>query len=410
MSKPIGNKIIPFDSDFDVELSFTWNGNQAYANRLIIYDANTLSVVYDKKISSFIHSHTLPAKTLSNGKKWIYQFQVFDMEDIESELSDKMFFQTFKTPVFYFYELNEGQTINTASYEARIYYNQEDYESLQSYKFYIYDGTKNLLSESQTLYDSNNIKYIYKGLENHTVYYLKCHGLTANGIDVDTGYVSIYTDYQAPSAYSIMYAENDPFHGYIKYHTNIKVIQYNGNNIFNFQDGMIDLRNNSIYYDRGFVMEDDFTLDICGMYLNKCQTLLELRNTKYSLKLSSYTYFDNTTRYKIIVPNGLSNYVLYSRPVNIINNEIVCIRIKRIKDIYQLDVLLKNGPSFENSNIWFGQQMPSGSGGVLKKYDDWITSPNLFTYVTDINTINIYHSKEKPLDVNIDDIWIQKEE
>ncbi len=404
MAKPIVNKIIPFDAEINKEISFTWNGNQSYANRLIIYNADSMETVYDKKITTFTHSHTIPAKTLKNGKKWIAQFQTFDIDDSKSDLSDKLYFQTFKTPLFYFYGLENGQTIHSASYEAQIYYLQEDYEDIQSFRFYLYDGTKTLLKESDTLYDSEHIKYIYKGLDNHTVYYLKCHGITANGMEIDTDYVEIYTDYKMPSTYGIIYAENDPLHGYIKYHTNIKVIQYNGNKTFNFVNGMIDLRNDNdgIYYDEGFVIEDNFTLKLRGMYLNQTAKILELRNTKYSLTVESFLYDDGTTRFKLTVPNGLGNYILYSDAISFQPTEMTCVWIRRINDIYQLEILVD--PDFTNeNNIWYGQQMP---GSSLEVYDSWIDAPNLFTYSVNRDEMNIHFSDSEPGETKTDDLWI----
>ena len=290
MAKPIVNKIAPFDASLDKTFTFSWNGNQSYANRLIIYNADSMEPIYDRKISTFPHTHILPASTLTNGKKWAAQFQTFDVDDTASELSDKSYFQTLKTPLFYFYGLENGQILQSAFYDAQIYYLQEDYEDIQSFKFYLYDGTKTLLSESETMYDSTKIRYQYKGLDNHTVYYFRCHGMTVNGMEIDTGYIQIYTDYRRPGKYSIIYAENDPLHGYIKYHTNIAVIQYNGSKTFHFENGMIDLRgdNEGIYYDKGFVIDGDFTLKLRGMYLNQTATILELRNTKYSIIVSSY--------------------------------------------------------------------------------------------------------------------------
>lgn len=404
MAKPIVNKIIPFDAETDKEVGFTWNGNQSYANRLIIYNADTLEAIYDKKITTFTHSHTIPARTLKNGKKWIAQFQTFDADDTESGLSNKLYFQTFKTPLFYFYGLEDGQTIRSASYEAQIYYLQEDYEDIQSFRFFLYDGTKTLLKESDTLYDSNKIKYIYKGLDNHTIYYLKCHGITVNGMEIDTGYIEIYTDYKMPSTYGIIYAENDPLHGYIKYHTNIKVIQYNGNKTFHFENGMIDLRNDEegIYYDEGFVIEDNFTLKLRGMYLNQTARILELRNTKYSLTVESFLYDDNTTRFKLTVSNGLGNYILYSDAISFQATEMTCVWIRRIHDIYQLEILVD--PDFTNeNNIWYGQQMP---GSALETYDSWVDAPNPFTYVVNKEGINVHCLDAEPDEPETDDLWI----
>ena len=100
MAKPTVNKIAPFDASVDKTFSFSWAGSQPYANRLIIYNADSMEPIYDRKISTFPHTHTLPASTLTNGKKWAAQFQTFDVDDTASELSDKSYFQTLKTPLF----------------------------------------------------------------------------------------------------------------------------------------------------------------------------------------------------------------------------------------------------------------------------------------------------------------------
>lgn len=402
MAKPTVNKIAPFDASVDKTFSFSWAGSQPYANRLIIYNADSMKPIYDRKISTFPHTHTLPASTLTNGKKWAAQFQTFDVDDTASELSDKSYFQTLKTPLFYFYGLENGQILQSAFYDAQIYYLQEDYEDIQSFKFYLYDGTKTLLSESETMYDSTKIRYQYKGLDNHTVYYFRCHGMTVNGMEIDTGYIQIYTDYRRPGKYSIIYAENDPLHGYIKYHTNIVVIQYNGSKAFHFENGMIDLRgdNEGIYYDKGFVIDGDFTLKLRGMYLNQTATILELRNTKYSIIVSSYLYEDGTTRFKLDVPNGLGHYILYSDAIAFNPTDMVCVWIRKVNDIYQLEIIAD--PDYvDTENIWYGQQMPP----TPDVYDIWVDAPNLFTYPVNKDDMATYYSDEEPPDADINDIW-----
>lgn len=402
MAKPIVNKITPFDAATEKTVSFSWNGSQSYANRFIIYHADTMDIVYDRKISTFPHTHIIPAGTLANGKKWLAQFQTFDINDAASELSDKLYFQTLKTPLFCFYGLEDGQTLPSASYDAQIYYLQENYEDIQSFRFYLYDGTRTLLSESETMYDSTDIRYQYKGLDNHTIYYFRCHGMTVSGMEVDTGYIRIYTDYRQPDKYSIIYAENDPLHGYVKYHTNIVVIQYNGGKTFRFENGMIDLRgdNEGIYYDTGFVMDGDFTLKLRGMYLNQTATILELRNTKHSIIVSSYLYEDGTTRFKLDIPNGLGHYILYSDALAFDSTDMVCIWIRKVNDIYQLEVMAD--PDYtDTDNIWYGQQMPPNPG----TYDIWVDAPNPFTYVVSKDDMKTHYSDSEPANADVNDIW-----
>lgn len=418
--KPIVNKITPFDSEFDNEFSFNWDGAMSHANRLIIYDSKTMDVVYDKKIHTSTLTHILPKKTLENGLKWIAQFQTFDVDDKASDLSDKVLFYTFKTPQFYFYEMADaynikeleyGKTITTSSYQSAVYYLQENYEDLQSYKFYLYDGTKTQLLESETMYSSSSIRYHYKGLENHTLYYFRCIGITANGMDVDTGYVQIYTDYEEEAHYGVLYAENDAEHGYIKYHTNIVVIQYNGTKKFKYIDGLIDLREDSIYYDTGFVIDDDFTLKLRGMYLNRTNTLLELRNNMFSLVLSSYLYDDGTIRFKLTVPNAVSKYILYSQPLTFGERDMVYIAIRRKNNIYKLDVHVDE-MTILDSTMFYGQQKPMDDAVRL---DTWIDDDKPLTHrVAEENIIKHLETIEPKCLPLVDDIdwdyeWMGKD-
>lgn len=410
MTKPIVNKTVPFDAEFDAILSFNWDGNQSHANELIIYDAKTLEEVYRNKKETFELQQTLPANTLVNGKKWMAQFISYDVNDVASEVSDKLLFHTYKTPLFYFAEIVDEFTVNkieneyiikAPSYLATIYYTQADYEDLQSHKFYLYDGTKTQLLESDTFFNSYNIEYNYTALDNHTVYYLRCVGITVNGMEIDTGYLEVYTDYQEPDKYNVIYAENDPEHGYIKYHTNIVIIKYKGENDFKYVDGLIDLRNDSIYYDEGFVIKDDFTLKLRGMYLNRTNTLLELRNTIYHLILSSHLYDDGTIRFKLTVFNGVSNYILYSIPLSFEERDMVHIAIRRKNDIYKLEVFVDELYEFEN-NYWFGIQIPP----TPSRYDIWIDDSKPMTYMVEKEYIEKNLELEEPTGYAWQEIWI----
>ena len=72
MSKPVVNRINPFDGSKDYTVSMSYLGNMPYSNRVIVYDAITLSVVYDSTTTNtkFSIDHTIPSNTLVNGKKY----------------------------------------------------------------------------------------------------------------------------------------------------------------------------------------------------------------------------------------------------------------------------------------------------------------------------------------------------
>ena len=94
MAKPQINKINPLDATKDNIISMSYVGNMPYSNRIVIYDATTLAVLYDNTSTNTNYSieHTIPANTLTNGKKYAIQGQVFDINGNASALSDKAYF------------------------------------------------------------------------------------------------------------------------------------------------------------------------------------------------------------------------------------------------------------------------------------------------------------------------------
>ena len=121
MAKPYIQKILPFDANKDREISLSWTGNRSQANRIIISDYETNTVIFDDTVSSFALKHTIPAHTLTNGKKYVIQAQTYDVENNASALSDKVLFFVFETPDFYFKDLPENKPINNSTFTANIY-------------------------------------------------------------------------------------------------------------------------------------------------------------------------------------------------------------------------------------------------------------------------------------------------
>ena len=267
IARPIVQKIQPFDSTKDYEISLLWSGNRAHANRIIICDNETNNVVFDDMVSSFSLKHTIPAYTLKNNQRYTIQAQTYDIENIPSALSNKVLFYTFSTPDFYFEDLSDNPIIANSSFTATIHYYSDEWEDISKYVFYLYDATKKQLLQSSEMTDNYDISYTYKGLDNNTVYYVRCVGVTVNGMELDTGYVEITVKYENPNTYARIYATPLPSQGCIQVSTNLIIIQYNGTDEFEYIDGMIDLRDKTLYYDEGFLIEDDFTVIIRGMNL-----------------------------------------------------------------------------------------------------------------------------------------------
>lgn len=326
-------------------------GNRAHANRIIIYDNETNNAVFDDTISSFALKHTIPAHTLKNSKKYIIQAQVYDIENVPSALSNKVLFYTFATPDFYFEDLSENPIISNSSFTATVHYYSDDWEDMGKYIFYLYDASKKQLLESNEMTDGFDISYTYKGLDNNMVYYIRCMGVTVNGMELDTGYVEITVKFENPNTYARIYATPLSSQGCIQVSTNLIIIQYNGTEEFEYIDGMIDLCDKILYYNEGFLIEDDFSIIIRGTNLWQQADLLKMSNGTYELTLSSHIY-EGKLRFRLIVPNGVSNYLLYSDEQVFDNKDMVTIIIRRKNNAYQLKTFIQETVAMDT--LWLG--------------------------------------------------------
>lgn len=403
MARPIINKIQPFDSTKDYEITLSWLGNRAHANRIIIYDNETNNVVFDDTVSSFALTHTIPAYTLENSKKYVIEAQTYDVENIPSAMSNKVLFFTFATPDFYFENLEDNPVIDNSSYTAFVHYYSEDWEDISKYKFYLYDSSKKQLLESNEMTDDLDISYTYKGLDNNTVYYIRCVGVTVNGMEIDTGYTEITVRFENPNDYARIYATPIPKQGWIQVSSNLIIIQYNGTDEFDYIDGMIDLRDKTLYYDEGFLIEGDFTVIIKGINLWQTNDIFKMNNDKYGLTLSSRIYNNGNLRFRLMVPNGVANYLLYSEPLVFDNKDMVTIMLRRKNDVYQIKVFLDLNFTTEEGNIWYGSERPPQR--LMENYDMWIDTDEE-TYVVDRDEFEEYFDEEEPENAEKDDLWL----
>lgn len=403
MAKPYINKIVPFDGNKEYEISISWTGNRSHANRIIIYDNETNDIVFDDLVSTFSLKHTIPAYTLNNGKAWVIQAQTFDEENISSALSDKVLFYTFETPTFHFSNLPENSKITNASLAASVYYYSSDWENISSYVFYLYDSTKKQLLESSTLNDDVNISYIYRGLENNTDYYIRCVGRTVNNMPLDTGYVLVNVRYENPNTYARIYSTPRPEQGCVHVATNLIIVQYNGTDSFEYEDGMIYLKDKTLYYDEGFEIQNNSTFILRGMNLWQNANLLKSKNknSEYELCLSSHIYANGQLRFRLTVQNGVGTYLIYSSPQVFENEDMITIAIRRKNNIYQLEVFIELNYSKEG-NTWYGTQRPING---LSNYDIWIDSPGS-TYMVDKDTVMTYIQNDEPVNAKLYDVWI----
>ena len=320
MAKPIIKEIIPFDATESFMVEFSWTGNMAYNNHMIIYDAETLVPLYDNTYPGRYYrlDHEIPAGTLQNGGKYAVTISVLDMNGTESVPSDKYYFLTLATPTFNFTNVVDGQELNNAVFTANVEYTQANHEPLASYQFHLYNDVQNLVYSSEIMYDVNNISYTYKDLENTADYYFRCTGVTKKNISVDTGMVHVTTYYQNPSIYARIYAENDDMTGFIHYFSNIVVIEPDEFD-YELDESFVNLLDKPIRYTKDYVIPKDATIAIRMKDCNKATEFMLCKNgddpvySLYTLKNED----DYSIRFVLRVFGDPSDYVQYSIPYTI---------------------------------------------------------------------------------------------
>lgn len=408
MSKPQINVIKPFDAKNDFAVTMTYVGNYPKRNKIIVYDAITLNEIYQNitNVNKFEIENTIPAGILINGKKYAIQGSVIDENGNESALSDKIYFWCFETPSFYFKNISNEDKFNTASIFATLVYEQSDWEDIREFRFYLYDEVKSLLTESEAFFTTDELTYAYRGLEDDKFYYIRAIGSTINGIQMDTGYIKIFVNYENHGKYKLIQAECNEKNSVVTYQTNFVVIHPSDMDTeYEYMNGWINLLDKTLVYDQDFVFNGDFTASIRCRDVYRNTTILKCYNENEGFTLTTYVYDNGEMRFKLTVPNGLCNYILYSEPLIPDITDVIAVHIRRINNIYELFVFIEQDYSME-ANMWFGSTRPTSA--ILTQYDIWIDNGEPGIVRIDKDDVNIFYRELEPtLLVEKDyDIWI----
>ena len=407
--KPVINKITPFDASLGGIISMAYNGELPYRNRVIIYDAVTFESVYDRTVTNYSMEHAVPAGALQNGKKYAAQGQVFNSLGVASELSDKGYFWALTTPTFCFSNISNEDMLNKASFFASLSYSQAEGEKISEYRFYLYDDVKKLLLESEAFYNGKNFNYAFKGLEDDKFYYIRARGATANGISLDTGFVKVFVNYENPKDYKLIDARCNGGNSVVTYQTNFVAINPSQSSdaagAYEFDSGHINLIGKTLVYDSEFIVSGDFTMTIKMKSYDADSALLKCSNENCGFTITTPMDDKGDVRFKLSVPNGICNYILYSNPIAYDISDIVTLHIRRINGIYQLYCFVGEGRGLYN-NMWFGVQEPAGAEMAI--YDAWINVDDEECVIINKDNVNTLLMKDEPVLLADEkyDIWI----
>ena len=347
MAKPIIYNLKAMNCEESNTISFSYSGGLIKKSTISVRSATNNTLVYSGTYNSAREQFIIPANSINvsqYGTQYYIQIKVTENDDTESPWSDTKFAVFIRTPSFAFSNVTDMMQVHQSFLNAELSYSQADGELLQEYAFYIYDYSKELLSNSSIRHDLDDMTYVYNGLEDG-VFYVRARGTTVHGYQVDTGFVEIIVDYVIPEIYTTFLLTNNYNGGYITYETNIVSIDYTGDEEFDFIDGYINLLDKSIYYDQGFTITDNATFIVKGKQLlgnNKKFFEVYDIDKNYGFYITMYGYDDNTIRYKLIGIGSLSNYVLYSPAMTVNSTDEITFWIRRKDGLYLFKVY-KNG-------------------------------------------------------------------
>jgi len=127
-----------------------------------------------------------------------------------------------------------------------------------------------------------------------------------------------------------------------------------------------------------------------------------MSNGQLGLTVSSRIYTDGTLRFRLLVPNGTGNYLLYSAPQVFDNTDMITVAVKRKNNIYQLEAFVELG-NIEEGNMWYGTERPNRN--LIHDNDSWVDTEEP-TYMVDKDFCTTHLNSSEPLNAVLNDLWL----
>lgn len=223
MAKPILNDITVFDATEGTTIYFllygradsvTWYAHDNETGKQVATGTAELSGLMANK------SFPFPAGKLTN-KAYPYFLRIETVyQGKKSELSDPMLFYCKTRPILAFANLSPStpNTVSTSMAQFELNYTNviAEGESLNTYQYFLYDASKELIMESREYYGDIANGFLVDGFTNNAIYYLRGMGTSINGYQFDTGYLTLQVSYAVELNRALLSAENDEKNGVVR--------------------------------------------------------------------------------------------------------------------------------------------------------------------------------------------------
>lgn len=226
LTTPILNDIRTFDAHDGYEFMFNVvGGSQIVGNNLVVEQIDDNAVVYNTIQEGFNFRHRLPPSVLNNGMNYRAKIRTRDINGNWSAFSTAKLFWCYSKPQLSITTIdygNQNRVYNqTVLFETT--YSQAENESMQSYRYLLYNSNKDLLNSFSEVFASGSSPLTQEiaGLENGALYYLEVKTLSPSGNAGTTGLIHFRPFYVAPKLIVTLTPENLPDQGAIKVNANI---------------------------------------------------------------------------------------------------------------------------------------------------------------------------------------------
>lgn len=372
--------ITPIDAEVGGIIKFSWQGNQAFKNRCIIKENETNDVVYDKTIETFKYEHSidLTVAALENGKKYNAFITVFDKDNNESDIqSIGASFLCLKTPSFSFGNISDDSVISSSSYTFTLNYSQENGELLDSWSMTLYSISHTILSSTGTKYDTSDLSHTFQGFSNRNQYAVRAVGKTINGVDVDTGFVTISVTYSIKDIFSLLDPINVKSQGGIHLRSNIVSSEGHAKNEpYYIQGEFVDLTNNELSYTEGYALKGDFSFAMVFYGAEPNDEVLTMRtgndnelDISVTYRLGKFGVDYLVCQYELRVTTRWRTSVYYSNIIDLPEyDDKIGVLITRENNYYNIEIINFGGSSneFDKTKIYY----LDGDGMYLVNEDD----------------------------------------
>lgn len=338
MAIPILRRVVPFSATEDYTFRFDIAGvsQQIFYNELEIkLSSDTSQTIYKEKIQEFRYQHTVSQGTLINGEQYVVIVRVYNNQQVLIGESNATFFYCFSYPILNIPTIVNGEVGNqTVLFEGE--YSQTEGELLQSYQFILYDDNKIEISKSPETYDAT-IQYEFSELENRQNYYVELKVATVNELIATTGLIEFTPRYVAPRFNSAIELQNLPDEASISVKCNvIRIIGIPDiEPVIYTEDGMVDLRDNGVWFNEGFKLRGNWTLQMWFRDIISDSTFFKLIANDGSYLKLEYTN-NKLNLYKMLNDEYISQMLLGGTEIDTID-QVVSICIKHIDGLYDFN-------------------------------------------------------------------------